>query len=1587
MSETENETGARTRRLAGAVAGAEAGWGVKVNMPPPQLNDYTSYDDYKREVKLWMMTSDQRSEKLGPLLAVSLPNVSKAFGNKLKTSCLKKYEPEELHSEGGFDKVLKFLDDKLGTTKALSEINAFADIFFYRRPVDIGVVEYVSEIDLKLDTLSGTGLDLPDTVRAFIILLAAKLNDTQYELVKGLIDVAQENKVSNLYDKVKEKLINMLTDSLGKVVGETTKNVGDSAEAAFIADHEEAFALWKNKRKPWKGKEGGKSSYNSNGYKGASNKSLNMKDRDGNVMRCRECDSPNHFIRECPKLQKDGKSKYKTYQKFKGKNGKVYMCQVDSSDDDDKDDSEEELYYTAVMYTTDKKDLSRFTAEAINCGALDSCCTSTVTGKNWLTIFIQSLPKDMKEMVKGPYPSGKNFMFGNQGKLTAKEAYEIPIKIGGKLHMISIDVIESDIPLLLSKAEMKNLGMTLDMKNDAAYINGVPAKVSTTSAGHMIMDLIDQNEADVMQELYAVNLLESDRRTQRRMLDKIHRQFGHRTKPIFVSLLKDTNNWLPEFSGMLDKIIDNCEGCIMKKKTPARPSVALPRATDFNEILSMDLKIWEGKYILYMIDSFSRYTVATVITRKRPNDVVDAIFKHWVKYFGVPHTVMTDNGGEFTGEEMRNVTSYLNVYKDTTGAEAPWMNGLNERNHALADNILRQVVRDYPDLDLATAIAWACAAKNALSTVYGYSPFQLVFGKNPRLPNVINDPPPSWAIKPQSEALLKHLKAMHATREAFIKAEKCEKLKIALRTKIRTIDRIYKPGDYAFYKRENDPEFKGPAKVIFQDGKIIWLRHGSYCCKVSINRLQPVSDDLAKGYRAAEAPAEATPKAPAKDSENIKQEQTDEESVKQSSNDNLETPRRIIRRKVRNIAEDDHNDADDESDHDNDDDSRSDNDNISTAKSNGSDTDESDVVEDTPNLVDDHSDDENDLDDAQNDETTKDHESRKDASDDESFTDCSEVNKSNAELGTNKDPILIRSKDRVEIRDDTVTEGRWERATITGRAGKAKTWPDCWNFKLDSGKEFWADIKQLDDIRKMPEEEALAVYTHEHILAVMIPKDKQNTEECITAKKNELQKLKDFETYQIVEDEGQKFITCTWVMTQKGEEARARLTARGFQEEEEIPSDSPTLQKANLRTVLALAAAKEWSITATDIKSAFLQGSEMTRNVFVKPPKEAEMPGKLWKLRKCLYGLRDASRAWYEKVAEKLEAAGFKRSDYDAGLFFLKNKEGKLIGLVGLHVDDFISAGTSHFCDIIIPRVLSVFKVGKSEVNSFLYTGFQIQQGKRGITLNQSDYVSRIDIPVLDAARLLEKESDLEPKELTTYRMMVGSTNWVSRASRPDLCFDMVHLSTKFKGGKVQDLKDARKVLTNIVQNDASIMLSNVGSLHEAELWLYTDASFGNLNDGVDSTGAYILLLVNPKNGSCAPLDWKSNKVKRVVTSTLAAETLSLYAGLDAAIAMREQLQAMLGIDHNLFIRALVDNKSTVDTIHAAISLTTEKRLRKEIGAIKQMLKDNQLKQVKWVPTQHMLCDALTKKGVNSLRLMKAMQTGKLDQDYIDSVC
>ena len=76
-----------------------------------------------------------------------------------------------------------------------------------------------------------------------------------------------------------------------------------------------------------------------------------------------------------------------------------------------------------------------------------------------------------------------------------------------------------------------------------------------------------------------------------------------------------------------------------------------------------------------------------------------------------------------------------------------------------------------------------------------------------------------------------------------------------------------------------------------------------------------------------------------------------------------------------------------------------------------------------------------------------------------------------------------------------------------------------------------------------------------------------------------------------------------------------------------------------------------WEINSPDIKSAFLQGKEISRDLFVKPLKEAKTD-KLWKLLKTVYGLNDVSRTWYLRVRDEFIISGACVSKYNEVIFY-----------------------------------------------------------------------------------------------------------------------------------------------------------------------------------------------------------------------------------------------------------------------------------------------------------------------------------------------
>ena len=179
----------------------------------------------------------------------------------------------------------------------------------------------------------------------------------------------------------------------------------------------------------------------------------------------------------------------------------------------------------------------------------------------------------------------------------------------------------------------------------------------------------------------------------------------------------------------------------------------------------------------------------------------------------------------------------LNIDVRHTAAYSPWQNGLCERNHAVVNSSVKKMLDDNPSLSLEVALIWGIHAKNCLQMNSGYSSYQLIFGRNPNLPNVFIDGPPALSGATASKSFAKHLNALHSARQSYTKAETSERIRRALRHQIRVKDQVFETGDPVYYQRDGQNKWRGPGKVIGQDGKVVFVRHGSIYVRVTPCRL------------------------------------------------------------------------------------------------------------------------------------------------------------------------------------------------------------------------------------------------------------------------------------------------------------------------------------------------------------------------------------------------------------------------------------------------------------------------------------------------------------------------------------------------------------------------------------------------------------------------------------------------------------------------------------------------------------------------------------------------------------------------------
>ncbi|KAL2093504.1 hypothetical protein ACEWY4_010816 [Coilia grayii] len=560
-----------------------------------------------------------------------------------------------------------------------------------------------------------------------------------------------------------------------------------------------------------------------------------------------------------------------------------------------------------------------------------------------------------------------------------------------------------------------------------------------------------------------------------------------------------------------------------------------------------------------------------------------------------------------------------------------------------------------------------------------------------------------------------------------------------------------------------------------------------------------------------------------------------------------------------------------------------------------------------------------------------------------------------------------------------VHSGSLYRAEVLGRAGKAtgkyKSWYNLLFIEPTNvaGKTDSVDISKLQNLQIEPTVDI--VNSSEDVL---ITKDVSFDH----AKQEELKNWRDNNVFETVQEEGQKSISTRWVCTLKETPAglvpKARLVARGFEEFKvsELQKDSPTCATESLRLLLAVICQRKWTLHSMDIKAAFLQGVELSRDIYIRPPSEADCKGTLWKLKKCVYGLADASLYWYNRVKQIVLEAGGKISKVDPAVFYWTDQDCAVTGVLACHVDDFIWGGTENFSKTVIPHLRSVFQVGREEHDCFCYVGMDFVTVDETVHVHQESYIQHMQSINMSPSRAVQHDSFLCEEEKDLLRSKIGQILWVARQSRPDALFDASNLASKLKNATVQTIHEANRIICKLKSKKVVLNFQHLGRDPGLKLVLFSDASFGNLSDG-GTQGGHLIVLMG-ENGKFSPLSWQSKRVKRVVRSTLAGETLAMSEGIDNAIFLAMLFSELTSgcTDHSPPIICVTDNHSLVDALKSTKSVS-EKRLRLEISSIKELVQMQKIERVLWSNTKEQLADCLTKKGAPAHQLLKALSDGQ----------
>ena len=381
--------------------------------------------------------------------------------------------------------------------------------------------------------------------------------------------------------------------------------------------------------------------------------------------------------------------------------------------------------------------------------------------------------------------------------------------------------------------------------------------------------------------------------------------------------------------------------------------------------------------------------------------------------------------------------------------------------------------------------------------------------------------------------------------------------------------------------------------------------------------------------------------------------------------------------------------------------------------------------------------------------------------------------------------------------------------------GTADNWPS--KPDLPAGIQIPPSMRKIEEIEgELPVPEAVesamaaAVSDAEALEPKMIGEAKKRLDwpKWKAAIQAELDALTKTKTWQVVErPKGRNVVQCKWVFKIKKDAEgkikcyKARLVVKGFTQVENIDyyeTWAPVAKLASICTILALATRHDWDINMFNFHNAFLNG-ELNNNeeVYMEQPpghEDKDPHNFCLRLKKSLYGLKQAGQKWYDVVCQTFADLGFKKSEYDPAVFCIHS--GDDIIIVAIHIDNCTITGNNRVLLNEIKRKIksrySLTDLGP--VNWLLGIKITQDQAARTISLSQESYINSIlvrfnltDVKPMStlmdpSMRFSKDQSPQTPEEMAEMRNVpyqegTGSLQYCAIATQPNIAFSVSLLS------------------------------------------------------------------------------------------------------------------------------------------------------------------------------------------------------------------